>query len=84
MGLAESAAVGASGRISDFCMMGPISFFSLHFGHDGPKHRRVQDDWAKQTLRWGIAFSLVFGAVMFTRFSSSPERPSALSGRTAR
>lgn len=72
MGLAESAAVGASGRISDFCMMGPISFFSSISAMTAQNIGAGQDDRAKQTLRWGIAFSLVFGVVMFTLIQLFP------------
>lgn len=72
MGLAESAAVGASGRISDFCMMGPISFFSSISAMAAQNIGAGRPDRAKRTLRWGIVFSLAFGVVMFTLIQLFP------------
>ncbi len=72
IGLAESAAVGAAGRISDFCMMGPISFFSSISAMTAQNIGAGRPERARQTLRWGLLFSLAFGLVMFTLIQLFP------------
>lgn len=63
--VAASAAMGTAGRIIDFCMMGPIAFYSAVSAMTAQNIGAGREDRAKKTLHYGIFFSLLFGVVMF-------------------
>lgn len=73
MGLIASAAMGTAGRIIDFCMMGPIAFYSSISAMTAQNIGAGHQERARQTLKYGILFSLIFGVVMFSLIQLSPQ-----------
>ena len=63
--LAASAAMGTASRVIDFCMMCPIAFYSAISAMTAQNIGAGLEDRARQTLKYGMLFSLLFGGVMF-------------------
>lgn len=63
--ITASAAMGTASRVIDFCMMGPIAFYSAISAMTAQNIGAGREDRAKKTLKYGMLFSLIFGAVMF-------------------
>lgn len=62
---AASAAMGTASRVIDFCMMGPIAFYSAISAMTAQNIGAGNEERAKKTLEYGMLFSLIFGVVMF-------------------
>lgn len=72
--VAASAAMGTASRVVDFCMMGPIAFYSAISAMTAQNIGAGREDRAKSTLKWGVFFSLIFGVVMFTLIVLFPQQ----------
>ena len=73
LGLIPATAVGTAGRIGDFGLLGPISFLSAISAMTAQNIGAGKERRAKDTLKYGILFSLVFGAVMFALLELFPQ-----------
>lgn len=73
LGLVSATAVGTAGRIGDFGLLGPIAFCSAVSAMTAQNIGAGQEHRAKQTLKYGILFSLVFGGIMFVLLEIFPQ-----------
>lgn len=78
LGLVASAAVGAAGRIVDFCMMGPIAFYNSISAMTAQNIGAGQEDRAHQVLRYGLLYSLAFGGLLFALIQIFPREAIAI------
>lgn len=78
LGLVASAAVGTAGRIVDFCMMGPIAFYNSISAMTAQNIGAGKQDRARQVLRYGILYSLVFGGILFILIQLFPREAIAI------
>lgn len=80
--LAASAAMGTASRVIDFCMMGPIAFYSAISAMTAQNIGAGREDRAKKTLKYGMLFSLIFGVVMFALILLFPRQAIGIVNRT--
>lgn len=78
IGLVEAAAVGTAGRIGDFGLLGPIAFCSAVSAMTAQNIGAGREDRAKETLKYGILFSMAFGLVMLLLLQFFPRGAMAI------
>lgn len=76
-----SAAMGTASRVIDFCMMGPIAFYSAISAMTAQNIGAGREDRAKKTLKYGVLFSFLFGVMMFTLVLLFPRQAIGLVNR---